>query len=227
VSRRLAALLATVALLGLRPLDSQIVLQRYELELGDLQPPKTMIFSYLVSQLGTTDIEQRHRIYRSGLDVRDETLAVNGIELRGKHVTFARRVDRYAVERLAPRISTYAMLFLRTVRDGSHVDYVYQATPLVQSADFVVTGITIDGLSYLPREIDFRTASANAHGHGKLVYGKSDKYWVPMYVTVEATVDGKPARERIVWSDYRFPKTLPVSTFAAPKPLPAASLPPV
>lgn len=227
--RRLVALFTFIALLGLapQPIDSQIVLQRYELELGDLQPPKTMIFSYVVSQLGVTDIEQRHRIYRSGLSVRDETIAVNGIALKSKIVTFSHREDRYAVERLAPRISTYAMLFLRTVRDGSHVDYSYQATPLAPAGEFAVTGVTIDGVSYLPREIDFRTSSANASGQGKLVYGKSDKYWVPMYVTVDAKVDGKPARERIVWSDYRFPPALPASTFVAPKPLPRASLPPV
>lgn len=223
------ALLAILALIGIAPttLDSQLVLARYALELSDLQAPKAMIFSYSVSQLGTTDIEQRHVIYRSGLQVRDETIAVDGIPIKPKIVNFGRREDRYAIARLAPRSSTYSMLFVRTVLDGSHLDYRYDLTPLDGTSGFVVTGLVIDGVSYLPREIDFTTASGSAHGHGTLVYGKSDKYWVPLYVTVEASVGGKPARERIAWGDYRFPPALPPSTFIPPKPLPHATLPPI
>ncbi len=225
----LAALLATFALAGAAPvsLDSQIVLRRYELEMGDLQAPKAMIFTYSVSQLGTTDIEQRHVVYRSGLRVRDETISVDGIPLKPKIVNFGQREDRYAIGRLAPRSANYAMLFVRTVRDGAHLDYRYDVTPLVSTGGFVVTGLVIDGVSYLPREIDFATASGNAHGHGALVYGKSDKYWMPLYVSVEASVSGKASRERIVWGGYRFPPALPASTFIPPKPLPHATLPPI
>jgi hypothetical protein len=229
VKRSLVALLAGLMLIGAAPatLDSQLVLARYALELSGLQRPKAMIFSYSVSQLGTTDIEQRHVIYRSGLQVRDETIAVDGIPIKPKIVNFGRREDRYAIVRLAPRGSAYAMLFVRTVLDGSHLDYRYEVTPLSAVSGFVVTGVVIDGDSYLPREIDFTTASGSAHGHGTLVYGKSDKYWVPLYVTVEASVGGKPARERIAWGDYRFPPALPPSTFIPPKPLPHATLPPI
>jgi hypothetical protein len=229
VRRWLVALLAWLTLIGAAPatLDSQLVLARYALELSELQTPKAMIFSYSVSQLGTTDIEQRHVIYRSGLQVRDETIAVDGIPIKPKIVNFGRREDRYAIARLAPRSSAYAMLFVRTVLDGSHLDYRYEVTPLSGMGGFVVTGVVIDGDSYLPREIDFTTASGSAHGHGTLVYGKSDKYWVPLYVTVEASVGGKPARERIAWGDYRFPPALPPSTFVPPKPLPHATLPPI
>jgi hypothetical protein len=38
----------------------------------------------------------------------------------------------------------------------------------------------------------------------------------------QARVNGKPAREHIAWSDYRFPQSLPPSTFAQPEPLPLA-----
>jgi len=229
VKRALIALLAGLMLLGVAPatLDSQLVLARYALEMTDLQSPKAMIFSYSVSQLGTTDIEQRHVIYRSGLQVRDETISVDGIPIKPKIVNFARREDRYAIARLAPRSSMYSMLFVRTVLDGAHLDYRYDLTPLDAMSGFVVTSLVIDGDSYLPREIDFTTASGAAHGHGALVYGKSDKYWVPLYVTVEASVGGKPARERIAWGDYRFPPALPASTFVPPKPLPHATLPPI
>ncbi len=224
-----AALLAILALAGAAPvsLDSQIVLQRYELEMGDLVTPKAMIFTYSVSQLGITDIEQRHVLYRSGLRVRDETISIDGIPLKPKIVNFGQREDRYAIGRLAPRSASYAMLFVKTQRDGSHLDYRYDVTPLASAGGFVITGLVIDGTSYLPREIDFTTASGNAHGHGALVYGKSDKYWMPFYVSVEASVNGKPARERIVWGDYRFPPALPASTFIPPKPLPHATLPPI
>ena len=34
---------------------------------------------------------------------------------------------------------------------------------------------------------------------------------------------GKPARELITWSDYRFPASLPPSTFQPPEPLPHAT----
>jgi len=230
VRTRLFALIATLTLFGAAPaetLDSQLVLARYALEMSALQLPKTMIFTYNVSQLGASDIEERHVIYRSGLNVRDETIAVDGIPLKPKVVNFGHREDRYAILALAPRSAEYAMLFVRTVRDGAHVNYRYELTPLSALGGFVVTGLVIDGLSFLPREIDFTTASASAHGHGALVYGKSDKYWMPLYVTIEASVNGKPARERITWGDYRFPPALPASTFVAPKPLPHATLPPI
>lgn len=222
----LAALLLGAA--SPKQLDSQIVLQRYELEMSDLVAPKTMIFDYSVSQLGSTDIEQRHVIYRSGLRVRDETLTVDGIALKPKIVTFGSRQDRYALARLAPRTASYAMLFTKTVRDGSHIDYVYDASPIAPASPaFSITRLIVDGVSFLPREIDFRTASATAHGNGKLIYGKADKYWVPQIASVDALVEGKPARERIVWSGYRFPRVLPASTFVPPRPLPLATLPPV
>ncbi|HTV93788.1 MAG TPA: hypothetical protein VMG98_13815 [Verrucomicrobiae bacterium] len=230
----MTALTAALAALGMLlvaaapvSLDSQYVLERYELEMSDLQSPKTMIFTYSVSQLGLSDLEQRHVIYRSGLNVRDETIAIDGIPIKPKIVSFGRRADRYAISRLAPQRSNYAMLFVTTQRDGAHLDYRYDLTPLGSTGAFVVTGMVIDGVTYLPREIDFTTSSGSAQGHGTLVYGKSDKYWVPLYVTVDATVDGKAARERIVWGDYRFPPALPASTFIPPRPLPHATLPPI
>jgi hypothetical protein len=229
--RVVAALLALAVLLGLAPapplLDSQIVLQRYEIEMTDLPSPKAMIFSYTVSQAGPADIEQRHVLYRSGLDVRDETIAVDGAPLRSKVVRIGRREDRYDILRLAPRSATYTLLFLNAVRDGNHLDYQYEATPLAASSGFVVERLTIDGSTYLPRTIAFRTVSAVASGSGKLEFAKVGGYCVPISATVDATVKGKPAREHIAWSAYRFPASLPASTFVAPKPLPQATLPPI
>ncbi len=80
--------------------------------------PKVVVYTYTVSQIGPSNIEQRHQIYRSGTDVRDETLSVDGIPLARKLVRFSRREDRYAVDRFAPRTVAYELLFLGTAKDG-------------------------------------------------------------------------------------------------------------
>lgn len=210
------------------PIDSQIALERYELELSSLKRPNAMIFTYTVSQAGANSIEQRHRIYRSGEQIRDETLTVDGAPLTRKVVTIVKRPDRYDVSRVAPRSSNYTMLFLRAVRDGSHFDYMYEAKPLIPAeSGFVVTGVTIDGQTYLPRTIAFRASAGTTTGTGELQYAKSGPYWVPLVASVEADVKGKTTRERITWTDYRFPRSLPSSTFVGPKPLPQATPPPI
>ncbi len=208
------------------PIDSQIALERYELEIASLKQPKAMIFTYTVSQAGANSIEQRHQIYRSGEKVRDETLAVDGTALSRKVVKIARRPDRYDVSRIAPRTSTYTLLYLRSVRAGSHFDYMYEARPLIPAdSGFAVTTLTIDGQTYLPRAIAFRAAAGTTTGTGQLQYGRSGAYWVPLVASVEADVKGKPTRERITWTDYRFPPSLPPSTFVGPKPRPEPTLP--
>ena len=68
----LAGLVATIV--GAAPFDSQLVFRNYARALAMVEPPAYAIFSYAVSQAGPNDIEQRHRIYRAGLDVRDETI---------------------------------------------------------------------------------------------------------------------------------------------------------
>jgi hypothetical protein len=221
------ALIGATPPVGGAPLDSQLALERYELEMSTLKPPKAVIFTYTVSQAGALAIEQRHRIYRSGQDVRDETLAVDGTPLVQKVVRISQRPDRYDITRIAPRTSGYTMLFLHAQPQGSRLDYVYEVKPLVTPASgFVVTRLTIDGDTFLPRSVAFTASSGDTQGTGELQYGKSGKYWVPLVASVTADVKGKPTRERITWSDYRFPESLPRSTFAKPKPLPQATLPP-
>lgn len=204
-------------------LDSQLVLQRYALAVEAVLPPKNVVFTYAVSQLGPSNIEQRHRIYRSGADVRDETLAVDGVALTRKSVRVSRREDRYAIARLAPRTGAYQMLFLRPVKDGDHLDYVYEATPIVRQSGPAIDGVTIDGLRFLPRLVHFRTVAGDAAGTGEVRYAPFGPYWMPVSATVAARVGGKPAREHISWGDYRFPESLPASTFAARRTLPSES----
>jgi hypothetical protein len=197
------------------------------LAIDTVEQPKAVIVSYTVSQAGPTTLEQRHVIYRSGSEVRDETLAVDGIALIRKLVRFSHREDRYAIERLAPRTTTYELLFVRTVRDGRHVDYLYDAAPLVRTGDAAIDRVTIDGVRFLPRSVHFTTQGPDAKGEAQVVYAPFGKYWMPVSADVDAVVKGKPARERITWSDYSFPQSLPASTFLAPKPLPGATAPPL
>jgi hypothetical protein len=229
VSRFLCALAALVAL-GATPseLDSQYVLQRYALAIDSVVAPKAVIFTYTVSQAGgPSNIEQRHVIYRSGSDVRDETLAVDGVALVHKIVRISHREDRYAISRLAPKAASYEMLFLQAVKIDKHTDYEFEATPLIRTLDAPVDRVTIDGLTYLPRDIRFTTRGPDAEGKAHVQYAPFGKYWMPVVAEVDAVVNGKPARERIVWSDYRFPQSLPEATFVAPRPLPHATLPPL
>ncbi len=175
VRRLSTVLLAFAALLGAAPkmavpFDSQIVLQRYELEMTDLVTPKAMIFSYSVSQAGPTNIEQRHRVYRQGLDVRDETIAVNGQQLARKVVRIGHRPDRYTLARLAPRTASYEFVFVRTIKQGAHLQYVYDAMPLeTATSGFVVKRLIIDGERFLPSTIAFSTVGAVAVETGKSI----------------------------------------------------------
>ncbi|MDQ2866660.1 MAG: hypothetical protein M3R51_10590 [Candidatus Eremiobacteraeota bacterium] len=226
--RRFAAVLL-LTLIAATPaqLDSQIVLERYELAMTDLATPRTSIASYAVSQAGPTNIEARHRIYRQGSEVRDETISVDGMQLKGKNVRIGEHEDRYALARLSPRSATYAFIFVRTIKRGGRLDYEFETSPLVPVAGgFVVKRITLDGARFLPRTIAFASSSGDAQGTGEIDYAPSGEFWLPLQVNVDARIKGKPARERIAWSDYRFPPSLPPSTFQIPKPLVRATLPP-
>ncbi|MBV8148852.1 MAG: hypothetical protein JO092_07155 [Candidatus Eremiobacteraeota bacterium] len=229
MKRNLFALLVALITVAASPLqlDSQYVLQRYMLAIDTVVQPKAVIFTYTVSQAGPSTIEQRHVIFRNGADVRDETLAVDGVPLVRKLVRFSHREDSYAIVRLAPRTTEYELLFVGTLKDGRHVDYLYDATPLIRTASALIDRVTIDGVRYLPRTVYFTTQGPEAKGSARVQYAAFGKYWMPVAADVDAVVRGKPARERITWSDYSFPQSLPASAFAPPKPLPGSTLPPI
>jgi hypothetical protein len=202
------------------PLDSQYVLQRYAIAIQAVPTPKNVVFTYSVSQAGPSNIEQRHQIYRSGSNVRDELLAVDGLALARKRVKFARRDNRYSVDRLAPRTDAAQVLFIASEKVGRQYQYTYEVTALDKQSGAYVDRMTIDGTTFLPRRLHFHTIAGEARGTGEVVYAPFGKYWMPVMASVDATVGVHPARERITWADYRFPETLPPSTFQAPKPLP-------
>jgi len=109
-------------------LDSQRVLQRYEARLAATKDPQTLVFLYYVSQAGPQDIDQMHRVYRSGNLVRDETLVVDGV--KQKTTRIARYRNRYTLHDLAPSTARYVFLFVRPIVSNGRYDYVYRAVPL-------------------------------------------------------------------------------------------------
>jgi hypothetical protein len=225
MTHRWGAVVALPALLGASSgsFDSQYVLQRYALAIANVTAPKVVIYSYTISQVGPSNFEQHHRIYRSGTAVRDETLTVDGLALSRKIVRFSHRVDRYSVERFAPHTDAYELLFLGTVKDGHHLDYVYEATPLSRPEGAAIDRVTIDGIKFLPRTVHYHSSGVDVTGSGDIEFASFGKYWMPVLAGAQARIKGKPARERIVWTDYRFPESLPPSTFTAPVRLPTAT----
>lgn len=201
------------------PLSPTAVLARYDAELARVATPSILEFEFAVEQVGPRNLDQTHRVYRSGLTERDETLSVSGVRLRLPSVRIIRnRLDRYSILEVAPRVTAYTFAFVRLERVGTRQDYVFRTEPHLSSA-FTVREITLDGSTFLPTVVHFSTSMGGDRSEGKLTFGKFDRYWLVREATLNATVSKKPVRERIVWSRYRFPPSLPASTFAFPRPV--------
>ncbi|MFN2448288.1 MAG: hypothetical protein ABR508_00650 [Candidatus Baltobacteraceae bacterium] len=215
------ALLAAAA--PAAPMDSQEVIALYAKTLLEAPVPRVLVFTYTVSQAGPHDIEQTHRIYRSGDEVRDETMLVDGV--KQKTIRISRYRNRYTLEDLAPRLTQYTFLFDGVQRSGSTFEYAYHAVPNTPGGTFVIDSMVLNGRSYLPALLRFHSYSGAIRGTGTITFVHAGKYWVPSGASVDARVNGKPAREQIAFNGYRFPARLPQSTFQARKPLPPATLP--
>jgi hypothetical protein len=191
-----------------------LVLERYALALAAQPAPPVVSFSYVLEQTGARDLLQEHRVFRSGTDQRDEILAVDGRTLDPPAIRITHgRHDRYAIAALAPRASDYAFHYVGSAHDGRHVQYVFE-TVARSDASFRVTAVTIDGITYLPTSISFATDAHN--GTGTITFVRAGQYWVPDTATAHATYSKLAARERITFSDYRFPPSLPPGTFVQP-----------
>ncbi|NNN00023.1 MAG: hypothetical protein HKL91_09515 [Candidatus Eremiobacteraeota bacterium] len=227
----LAAATACMLLLALaaapKRQDSQLVLDEYVRAMASLAMPTASICNYSISQAGPVQIEQQHLLYRQGDLVRDSLLSSQGIPVRAKSIVIAHRADRYAIDRLAPTLHDYEVLFLSAHKVGANFEYRYQATALAPSSRFSITGFTIASGRFLPSAIAFTSSANGVRGHGAVLYHAVGQYWVPYEVYVTGSVHGKAANERIVWSNCRFPRSLPETTFRIPQPLPSATLPPI
>ncbi len=233
IGRRASVALACAALLLLafvgapKRQDSQVVLDEYVRAMDSLSMPTASICNYSISQAGPIQIDQQHLLYRQGDLVRDTLLSSQGIPVHEKAILIAHRANRYAIDRLAPTLHDYEVLFLSAHKVGANFQYRYQATALAPTARFSITGFTIVSGRFLPSAIAFTSSGGGAEGHGAILYHAAGRYWVPYEVYVTGSLHGKPANERITWSNCRFPRSLPETTFRVPRPLPSATLPPI
>lgn len=215
---------APVARPSLRP---ALVLARYAAGLAAIKRPKVLAFQYTVEQLGLHNLEQSHRVYRSGVSERDETLVVDGYTLQYPSIRiFRNRIDRYDIVAVAPRPGPYAFVFSGLLPRAGGSAYVFKTARAAKSA-FAVSEIEIDGRTFLPSVIRFRLAGNGARGSGELRYGRSEAYWLVRQAIVSARLtSGVSAHERIIWSNYQFPTSLPPSTFQPPRAVPTPSAAP-
>jgi hypothetical protein len=196
------------------------VLAQYEAALLLLDEPRVFTVEYTLEQNGARTLEQTHRIFRNGGDERDETLAVNGTRSKTPVIRIFRgRRYRYTVAALAPKLTAYDFAYVGPHKDGKHIDYVFRLTPKGKPGALTFTEVTVDGLTFLPRSVSF--ATARHEGQGSVAFAKAGRYWVARSATAQASVPGGVARERLRFSRWRFPASLPRSTFAAPRPLPS------
>jgi hypothetical protein len=217
VSIFLAFLIALASPRPVSVLPPEVVLYRYVRALEAVPIPRTLSFQYTIEQLGGHDIDQTHRVYRSGTNERDETLVVDGEKANPPQVRiFHGRRDRYAVTNIAPRPEAYDFTYVGTKTTGPRVDYVFRMTPKTSPGPFSVVEVTIDGQRFLPTVVVFRTDQNGVVGGGDITYGPSGRYWVPLIVSANARDATRTARERLVFSAYDFPADLPPGTFGPP-----------
>jgi hypothetical protein len=192
---------------------------KYKTALATLKEPRDFAFEYTLQQTGTRTLEQTHRVFRSGKDERDETTAVNGTHSTAPVVRiFRNRPYRYSVKALAPQPAAYDFAYAGVHRDGKHLDYVFSLSPKQRKPGIAFTQVAIDGVTFLPASVAF--ASDQHAARGSVSFGKAERYWVARGANAQANVPGGVARERLAFANWRFPKGLPRSTFAMPRPLP-------
>ncbi len=195
------------------------MLVRYAHALRTYHAPRVTSFSYAVEQDGLHGFDQVHRIYRSGLLERDETLAVDGKMLAHPVVRISRgRRDRYTIAALAPLTERYAFVYAGSVAVGRHRAFRYFTYPKVRQT-FTITSVLVDGVHALPLSLDFTVNQSGFLASGSVEFATMERYWVPMVTTVEAHRAHETTREHINWFSYRFPGALPPSTFSGPHPV--------
>ncbi len=206
-------------------LEPPAVLARYSSAVAHLKRPKTVSFEFSVEQSGLRNLEQTHRVYRSGQSERDETLSADGVTLTSPSVRiFRTRANRYDVGALAPRVADYDFAFAGLARSGERNAYVFHTRRRAPSS-YAVGVVVIDGESFLPLTIGFALGGNGVKAQGRMTFASSLGYWLIREASVDAVVSGKPARERIVFSKYAFPE-LPPSTFEVPHAAPSVLAPP-
>lgn len=190
-------------------------LNNYLDALAHVKSPPAYTCDYNIIDRGTRPQESTHHIFREKGRERDEITVFNGESLAHPEVRiFARRVEPYAVNLLAPKPAEYAFTYVGVVHNGKSVAYVFDTFARKNPA-YEVTRITVDGATFLPAKIEFRT-HGKAEASGEVTYRKVERFWMPQSASARAQVEGNLETEQIVWSTYQFYPSLPPSTFAAP-----------
>jgi len=208
--------------------NAAYVTVRYLAAVAKLKRAKTVSFEYALAQLGLHTMEQTHRVYRSGSNERDETLVIDGVRLKSPAVRIITgRNPHYDIAVVAPRPEAYRFIPVAAPKaPNGQYTYVFKLATRAPRA-FAVTAIELDGRTFLPSLVKFTTSANGARGTGMLRYSGVAGYWVVREAVISATLqNGKPARERITWSRYRFPAALPRDTFRVPRPQVSATLVP-
>jgi hypothetical protein len=200
------------------------VLTKYTAALAALHEPRVFAVGYVLEQSGARTLDQEHQVFRAGGDERDEIVAVNGNRASQPEIRiFHGRKYRYTVAALAPRVGAYAFTYVGTHRNGHHDDFVFATAQTVPSSAYVVRSVTIDGETFLPAGISFTTSAG--HARGTVTFAKQEHWWVASSATATAHTPAGATDERITFSGWRFPTSLPPSTFAvarrAPRAVPA------
>lgn len=196
------------------------ILVKYSAALAKVHEPKIVVFEYAVEQLGLRNLVQTHRIYRSGARERDETRVVDGYTLNPPTIrTLAVGKNRYAVANIAPRPAPGSFAYAGLSARAGRPQYVFNVRPRVSTANaaakpFAVDEVEIDSRSYLPTLVRFNVRAGKARGTGEIAFDRAGPHWLVQRAEATITLaDGTPARERIVFSAYTFPKQLPPTTF--------------
>lgn len=199
------------------------IIQRYADALAALARPENVVFEYTVEQSGPQNLDQTHRVYRSGLRERDETLSADGIALKIPAVRIVpNSAYKYDVLALAPKPAEYIFVYGGARIVAGRAAYAFHTNPAL-AGPFAVNDVLIDAHRFLPLAIAFTSVGSGIKGKGRIAFVPVSRYWVAREVTVSAKRGTKEVRERIVWSKYRFPEALPASTFSAPHPVATAS----
>ncbi len=220
---RLQASALALLLLGQAPAApprvTTSVIERYADALANLPRPPNMVFEYNVEQSGPRNIDQTHRVYRRGLQERDEMLVADGVPLKIPTVRILpSNAYKYDVLTLAPKPAEYAFVYGGTRIVEGRIAYAFHTNPALASS-FAVNDVLIDAHRFLPLAIAFTSVANGIKGKGRITFIAVSKYWVAREITVYGQIGTKDVRERIVWSRYRFPESLPPSTFSAPHPI--------
>ncbi len=204
-------------------LSPVVVLQRFALALRKIGEPPIMTVDYTLDQTGSRTLAQTHRVFRGGNNERDETLSVDGRPLSPPKIRiFLGRRNRYSVGALAPRVTDYNFIFVGSRKNAHHNDYVFRLAPKA-TRPFNITGVVIDGVRFLPSSIAFATSKNS--GSGIISFARSAAWWVPYFASARAIVGNTTAAERLSFYTYRFPPSLPPSTFSQRRSRPIAPRP--